>query len=74
LEHAVLGVPIPVETGRVFWDPLSCQLLVSEELVGEFPLNLEGIPPGIEGNNRLLGLGGHTAIVEYHFNAVLWPL
>jgi hypothetical protein len=74
LVHAVLSVPVPIDTGRVLRDPLSCHLLVGEELLREFPLNSKGIPPPIEGNNGLLGLGGHTAIVEYHVDVVLQPL
>ncbi len=37
------------------------------------PLNAEGLPPVIEGNHKLLGLGEHTAIVEDHVDAVLGP-
>ncbi len=71
LVHAVLGVPVPIETGRVLWDPLSRCLQVRKKLFGQLPLNTEGLPPMIKGNHRLLGLGGHTTIVEDHVDAVL---
>ncbi len=76
LVHAVLGVPVPIETGRVLRDPLSRCLQVRKKHFGQLPLDTlpldtEGLPPMIEGNHRLLGLGGHTTVVEDHVDAVL---
>ncbi len=70
LVHAVLGVPVPIETGRVLPDPLSHCLQVREKLFRKLPLNVEDLPL-VEGNHGLLGLGVHTAVMEDHTNAVL---
>ena len=71
--HAVLGMPISIESGRVLVDPLCRCLEVGKKLFRKLPLNVKGLPPMIEGDHGLLRLEGHTAVVEDHVDAVLGP-
>ena len=73
LLHAVLGMPVPIELGRVLVDPLCRCLEVVKKLFWKLQLNTKGLPPVIEGDHGLLRLGGHTAVVEDHVDAVLGP-
>ncbi len=73
LLHAVLGMPIPIELGRVLIDPLCRCLEVHEKLFRKLPLDAKGLPPVIKGDHGLLRLGGHTAVMEDHVDAVLGP-
>ncbi len=73
LLHAVQGMPVPIEMDRVLWDPLCQRLEVSTKLFRKLPLDTAGIPPVIRGNNKLLRLGGHTAVVEDQVDVVLGP-
>ena len=73
LLHAVLGMPVPIESGRFLVDPLCHCLEVSKKLLRKLPLDAKGLPPMIKGDHGLLCLGGHTAVVEDHVEAVLGP-
>ena len=73
LLHMVMGMPVPIETGRVLWDPLCRCLEVHEKLFRKLPLNTKGLPAVIEGNHGLLQLAGHTTVLGDHVNAVLGP-
>jgi hypothetical protein len=74
LVHAVLGVPIPIETGRVLWDPLSRCLQVREKLFRKLPLNAEGLGPVIKGNHGLLRLGSTPPLLKTTSMRFLNPL
>ena len=73
LLHAVLGMPVPIEKGRVLRDPLCRCLEMREKLFWKLPLDTKGLPPVIKGDYGLLRLEGHTAVVEDHVYAVLGP-
>ncbi len=73
LLHAVLGMPVPIESDRVLIAPLCRCLEVGKKLLRKLPLNVKGLPPVIEGDHGLLCLGGHTAVVEDHVDVVLGP-
>ena len=45
LLHAVMGMPVPIESGKVLIDPLCHCLKVREKLFRKLPLNAKGLPP-----------------------------
>ncbi len=73
LLHTVLGMSVPFETGKVRWYLLYRCLEVREKLFWMLQPSTKGLPPVIKGDHVLLRLGGHTAVVEDHVDAVLGP-
>ena len=73
LLHVVLGMPAPIELGRVLRDPLCRCLEVCKKIFRKLPLNTKSIPPMIKGDHGLLHLGGHTVVVKDHVDVVLGP-
>ena len=49
--YMVLGMPVPIEMGRVLQDPLCCCLEVHEKLFRKHPLDTKGIPSVIKGDH-----------------------
>ncbi len=70
----VEGVHVPIVPCGVLGYYLHRCLLILEEMLGQLPLNFEGLPSLIEGHHRLGPLGCNATFVENHINASFTPL
>ncbi len=64
LVYAVEGVRVPMVPCGILGDHLRLCLLVHEEMLGQLPLNFEGLPSLIEGHHGLGPLGWNATFVE----------
>jgi hypothetical protein len=71
---AVGGVRVPIVPHRVLGDCLRHCLLIREEMLGQLPLDFEGLPSLIERHHGMSHLGWNATFVENHIDAIFTPL
>ncbi len=74
LVYSVGGVCVPIVPCGVLGDCLRCCLHVSEETLGQLPLDFEGLPSLVKGHHGMSPLGWNATFVEKHIDAIFTPL
>jgi hypothetical protein len=66
LVYAAKGVRAPIVPCRVLGEHLRRCLLVRKEMLGQLPINSEGLPSLIKGHHGMGPLGWNAIFVENH--------